>query len=48
MSSRFIGQEDWEGDNDNSVAVEDGNNDDANVEVGEYTCNFLEVALCQL
>ena len=48
MSSRFIGQEDWEGDNGNSIATEDGDNDNANAEVGEYTCNFLEVAFRQL
>jgi hypothetical protein len=48
MSSRFIGREDWEGDNGNSVATEDDDNDDVNAEAGEYACNFLEVALRQL
>jgi hypothetical protein len=43
MSSQFIGWEDWEGDNGNSVVTED--DDDANAEAGEYACNFLEVAL---
>ena len=48
MSSQFIGREDWEGNNGNSVAMEDDDNDDANTEAGEYTCNFLEVVLRQL
>jgi hypothetical protein len=46
MSSQFIGREDWEGDNDNSFGT--GDDDDDNAEAGEYACNFLEVALCQL
>ena len=54
MSPWFIGREDWEGDNGNSVATEDDNdddddddndNDDAEAEAGEYACNFLKVAL---
>ena len=48
MSSRFIGWEDWEGNNGNSVATEDDDNDDADAETGEYACDFLEVALRQL
>jgi len=39
MSSRFIGQEDWEGDSGNSVTTEDNN--DADVKSEEYVCNFL-------
>ena len=45
---RFIGREDWEGDNGNSVAMEDNNDNDVNAEAGEYACNFMEVALRQL
>jgi hypothetical protein len=48
MSSQFIGREDWEGENGNSIATEDDdNNYDANAEAeaeaeaGEYACNFL-------
>ncbi len=57
MSPWFIGREDWEGDNGNSVATEDDNdddddddndNDDAEAEAGEYACNFLKVALRRL
>ena len=40
MSLQFIGWEDWEGDNGNSVMTEDDDNADA--------CDFLEVALHQL
>ena len=48
MSSRFIGREDWEGDNCNSFVTEDDDNDDIDAEAGEYACDFLEVALRQL
>jgi hypothetical protein len=57
MSSWFIGREDWEGNNGNSVATEndnddddddDNDNDDAEAEAGEYACDFLKVALRQL
>ena len=41
-------REDWEGDNGNSVATEDDDNEDVDAEAGEYACNFLEVALRQL
>jgi hypothetical protein len=40
MSLRFIGWEDWEGDNGNSITTED--DDNAN------TCDFLEVTLRRL
>ena len=40
MSLQFIGWEDWEGDNGNSVTTEDDDNANA--------CDFLEVALHQL
>jgi hypothetical protein len=43
MLSRFIGWEDWEGDNGNSVRMED--DDFSDVKAGEYACNFLEVAI---
>jgi hypothetical protein len=43
MLSRFIEWEELEGNNGNSVAMED--DDDFDVEVGEYVCNFFEVAL---
>ena len=46
MLSRFIGWEDWEGDNGNSVATED--DDDADAEAGEFACDFLEVTLRRL
>jgi hypothetical protein len=46
MSSRFIGREDWGGANGKGVATED--DDDTDVEAGEYACDFLEVALHQL
>jgi hypothetical protein len=46
MSSRFIGWEDWEGNNGNSVGMEDDDFSDA--EAGEYACNFLEVAIHRL
>ena len=42
----FIGQEDWEGNNGSSVTTED--DDNADVEAGEYARNFLEVVLRQL
>ena len=45
MLSRFIGPEDWEGDNGNSITTEDDDNDDANTEAGEFVCDFLEVGL---
>ena len=48
MPSRFIGLEDWEGNNGNGVATEDDDNDDADAEAGEYVCDFLEVGLHQL
>ena len=48
MSSQFIGREDWEGNNGNSVATENDDNDDADGEAGEYMCNFLEVGLHRL
>jgi hypothetical protein len=50
MSSRFIGREDWEGDNGNSVATKDKNNvdDNADAEAGDYACDFFEVALHRL
>ena len=52
MSSWFIGREDWEGDNGNSVAMEDNDDDgddaDADAEAGEYACDFLKVALRRL
>ncbi len=41
MSSQFIGREDWEGDNSNSVAMEDDDNDNTDAEAGEYVCDFL-------
>ena len=37
MSSRFIGREEWEGENGNSVATEDN---DYDAEAGEYVCDF--------
>ncbi len=37
MSSRFIGPEDWEGENGNSVATEDN---DYDADAGEYVCVF--------
>ena len=46
MSWRFIGWEDLEGDNGNSVRMEDDDFSDA--EAGEYACNFLEVAIHRL
>ena len=48
MSSRFIGREDWEGDNGNIVMTEDDGGDDANAEAGDYACDFLEVMLRRL
>ena len=48
MLSWFIGREDWEGDNGNSVATEDDNDDYADAESGEYAYNFLKVMLSQL
>ena len=48
MSSQFIGQEDWEGNKGNSVVTEYDNDKDADVEAGEYVCDFLEVGLHQL
>jgi hypothetical protein len=49
MSSWFIGWEDWEGNNGNSVATEDDDDDaDAEAEAGEYACDFLKVALRRL
>ncbi len=58
MLSWFIGQEDWEGDNGNSVATEDDADANAvavadadanaDTDVGEYECDFLKVALRQL
>ena len=32
MSTRFIGREDWEGDNGNSVAMENNNDNDIDAE----------------
>ncbi len=46
--SWFIGLEDWEGNNSNSIVTEDNDDDYADMEVGEYMCNFLEVGLHQL
>jgi hypothetical protein len=34
MSTRFIGREDWEGDNGNSVAMENNNDNDIDAEAG--------------
>jgi hypothetical protein len=48
MLSRFIGWEDWEGNNGNSIETEDNDNNDADTEAGEYVCNFLEVGLHRL
>jgi hypothetical protein len=49
MSSWFIGWEDWEGNNGNSVATEDDDDDaDVEAEAGEYACDFLKVALRRL
>jgi len=48
MSSRFIGREDWEGDNGNIVTTEDDSGDDADAEGGDYACDFLEVMLRRL
>ena len=45
---RFIGREDWEGNNGNSVVTEDNNNGTTDAEAGEYVCNFLDVGLHQL
>jgi hypothetical protein len=46
MFSRFIEQEDWEGNNSNNVATED--DDEVDAEVGEYACNLFEVMLRRL
>jgi hypothetical protein len=43
VSALLIGREEREGDNGSGVATEDDG--DADAEVGEYACNFLEVAL---
>jgi hypothetical protein len=50
MSSWFIGWEDWEGNNGNSIATVDNDDDDADAdaEAGEHVCDFLEVWLHQL
>jgi hypothetical protein len=49
MLSWFIGWEDWEGNNDNSIATEDDiNGNDADAEAGEHACDFLKVPLHQL
>ena len=47
-SSWFIGRNDWEGNNGNSVAMEDDDDAYADADAGEYTCDFLKVALRQL
>ena len=46
MPALFIGQEYWEGDDGSGVATED--DDNADMEAGEYACNFLEVVLRRL
>ena len=60
MLSWFIGQEDWEGDNGNSIGTEDDADANAvavavadadanaDTDVGEYACDFLKVALRRL
>jgi hypothetical protein len=48
MSSQFIGREDWEGNNGNSVVTENVDENAADAKAGEYTCNFLEVATHRL
>jgi hypothetical protein len=40
MSSRLIGQEDWKGDNGNSVATEDNNDNDVDAEAGRVRVQF--------
>ena len=46
IGTLFIGREDWEGNDGSGVAMED--DDDTDVEVGGYACNFLEVVLRRL
>ena len=46
LPALFIGQEYWEGDDGSGVATED--DDNADMEAGEYACNFLEVVLRRL
>ena len=46
VGALIIGREEWERDYSGNVTMED--DDDANVEAGEYVHNFLEVALSQL